>query len=113
MPPTLADRLIHILTAIETINSAVADRSFEVFTNDAIVRLAVERSLEIICEASRRVPDQVKTQHTEINWQGMVDFGNRLRHEYHRINPNIVWQIVKQDLPPLQAFAERAIREQK
>jgi len=112
MPPTLADRLIHILTAIETVQSAVAGKSFDEFTNDLIVRLAVERSLEIICEASRRLPDNVKNQHPEIDWPGMVNFGNRARHEYHRINPNIVWDIIKEDLLPLKEFAERAMREE-
>jgi uncharacterized protein with HEPN domain len=53
----------------------------------------------------------VKAQHPEINWKGMVDFGNRLRHAYHNVDPNIVWEIIERDLPPLKAFVERVIRE--
>lgn len=112
MPPTLADRLIHILTAIETIETALANRTVADFTSDLMLRLAVERSLEIICEASSRIPDAVKSENRQIDWQGMVDFGNRLRHAYHTVDPNIVWQITARDLPPLKAFAERIIRDE-
>jgi uncharacterized protein with HEPN domain len=111
MPPTLADRLEHILTAIDTIQTALADKTLDDIAKNLMLRLAVERSFEIMCEASRRIPDDVKAQHPEIDWQGMVDFGNRLRHAYHRIDPNVLWQIAERDLPPLKAFAERVIRE--
>jgi uncharacterized protein with HEPN domain len=53
----------------------------------------------------------VKAQQPEIDWQGMVEFGNRLRHAYHRIDANLLWQIAERDLPPLKAFIERVMRE--
>ncbi len=111
MPPTAADRLVHILAAIETIQRALANKQLEDLTGDLMLRLAVERSFEIICEASRRVPDKLKTQSPDIDWRAMVDFGNELRHAYHRVDPTILWKIAHHDLPPLKAFAERVIRE--
>ena len=111
MPPTLADRLAHILIAIETIQKALGGKTADDLTEDLMLRLAVERSFEIMCEASRRIPDGVKAQHPEIDWQGMVDFGNRLRHAYHRIDPATLCQIAERDLPPLKAFAEKVMRE--
>ena len=111
MPPTLADRLVHILAAIDTIQSALANKEIEDMTADLMLRLAVERSFEIICEASRRIPDDVKARHPEIDWQGMVDFGNELRHAYHRVEPSILWEIAQRDLPPLKAFIERVMRQ--
>jgi uncharacterized protein with HEPN domain len=110
MPPTLADRLAHILAAIDTIQTALAGKTFGDFANDLMLRLAIERSLEIMCEASYRLPDDVKSQNTDIDWQAIVDFGNHLRHVYHRIDPNILWQIIERDLPPLRTFAEGVIR---
>jgi len=53
----------------------------------------------------------VKAQQPDIDWRGMLDFGNRLRHAYHRIEPSILWQIAKHDLPPLKAFVERVVRK--
>ena len=41
----------------------------------------------------------------------MVDLGNRLRHAYHRVEPDILWEVAQRDLPPLKAFVERVIRE--
>jgi len=113
MPPTLADRVRHILEAIEDIERALASKSFEAFTRDLLLRLAIERLLEIVCEASRRVPDDVKKSEPGIPWQKMVDFGNRLRHAYHRIDAEIVWGIARNDLPQLKAFAERIMRDEE
>lgn len=42
----------------------------------------------------------------------MADLGNRLRHAYHRIEPEILWRIAHQDLAPLKAFIERIMREE-
>jgi uncharacterized protein with HEPN domain len=110
MPPTLADRLEHILVAIDTIQRALANKRLEDLAADLMLRLAVERSFEIICEASRRIPDGVKAQQSELNWQRMADFGNQLRHAYHRIEPQILWAIAQRDLPPLREFVEEVIR---
>ena len=66
MPPTLADRVRHIVEAIEDIERALASKSFEAFTRDLLLRLAIERLLEIVCEASRRVPDDVKKNYLEL-----------------------------------------------
>jgi uncharacterized protein with HEPN domain len=111
LPPTLADRLIHILEAIDTIERALAGKSRADYSADLLLRLAVERLLEIVCEASRHLPDEVKAKEPTIPWPVMVDFGNRLRHAYHRIDPDIVWAVVNDDLPPLKSFAARVIRE--
>lgn len=113
MPPTLADRLAHILTAVGTIETALANKRPDDLTGDLMLRLAVERAFEIICEASRRIPNDVKLQQPQINWKAMVDFGNLLRHSYHRVEPNLLWLIAERDLPPLKAFVERVIREAK
>lgn len=111
MPPTLADRLTHILAAIETIESALANRQLGDLSGDLMLRLAVERSFEIICEASRRIPADVKAREPDIDWQAMVDLGNRLRHAYHRIEPRILWEITHRDLPQRKSFVERVVRE--
>jgi uncharacterized protein with HEPN domain len=78
---------------------------------DLPLRLAVERAFEIICEAFGRIPENIKAQQPAIEWRRMVDFGNLLRHAYHRVDPQIVFEIAARDLPPLKVFAERVIRE--
>lgn len=111
MPPTLGDRLGHILDAIKTIEQCVAGKSRQQFTSDLLLRLAIERSLEIISEASRHIPDELKAQEAQIPWHRMADLGNWLRHAYHRVDPDLLWNITKNDLVPLKTFIERIARE--
>lgn len=111
MPPTLADRLVHILSAIDIIQTLLATKTLDEFTSDIPLRFSVERAFEVICEAAHRLPDDVKAQEKAIHWQRMVDLGNQLRHANHRINPQTLMEIATRDLPPLKAFAERIIRE--
>lgn len=113
MPPTLADRLAHILTAIETsetIETLLTGKTIEDFAADLPLRLAVERALEIICEACHRLPANIKAGEPTIEWKRMVDFGNLLRHAYHRVDPKLVFEIASRDLPPLKAFTAAAFR---
>jgi uncharacterized protein with HEPN domain len=110
MPPTLPDRLIHILDAINDIQTVFSGTTVASFAAEKFQRMVVERSFEIICEASRHLPANVKAQQP-IDQQGMLDFSNRLRHAYHRIDATLLWRIAESDLPPLKAFAERRMRE--
>ncbi len=113
MPPTLADRVRHILTAIADIEHGLGGKTQQDYAGDRFLPLAIERLLEIICEASRHIPDDVKAANPSIAWQAMVDFGNRLRHAYHRVDAAIVWNVVTQDLPPLKAFVENILQNER
>jgi uncharacterized protein with HEPN domain len=110
MPPTVEDRLRDILEAIGEIEGMLAGRDLALFTADKMRRMATERYLEVICEAARRLTDEVKRDAPNIEWQKMVDFGNRLRHAYHATDVRVVWEIIQDHLPPLKAFVERRIR---
>lgn len=109
MPPTLADRLVHILTAISDIRLMLSHRSLAEFSSDRILRMAVERSFEIISEASRHIPNHLKEAEEGIAWESLADLGNRLRHAYHRVDPAILWNIAESDLESLKRFIERII----
>jgi uncharacterized protein with HEPN domain len=80
VPPTLADRVRHILAAIENIERFLAGKTQQDYADDHFLQLATERLLEIICEASRHIPENVRSCEPGIPWTRMVDFGNRLRH---------------------------------
>jgi uncharacterized protein with HEPN domain len=113
VPPSLADRLSHILTAIDDIRALTAGRSREAFAADRILRLAVERLLEIISEASRHIPEDVKGQEKEIAWKRLADLGNWLRHAYHRVDPDLLRNMIEGDLAPLERFVRQIVREDR
>jgi uncharacterized protein with HEPN domain len=91
-----------ILDAIEGIEAATAGKHLQEYTASWLIRHAVQRGIEIISEASRRIPEDVRVTQPQIPWARIVAVGNMLRHEYHRISDDIVWQIVIHDLPPLK-----------
>jgi uncharacterized protein with HEPN domain len=113
MPPTLADRLQHVLAAIQDIEVLLSRSSADDFAKDKYRRVAVERFFEIISEASRHIPDDLKARHAKINWRRMADLGNRLRHAYHLVDTELLWLIAKRDLPPLKVFIESIVGEAK
>src|SRR3981189_73232 len=110
MPPTVEDRLRDILEAIIEIEDMLAGSSLDLFTADKMRRMATERYLEVVCEATRRLTDEVKQDAPNIEWQKMIDFGNRLRHAFHATAVDTIWDIVQNPLPPLKSFVEHRIR---
>ena len=63
---------------------------------------AVVRRMEIIGEAARNVPQDLKNTASDIQWQKIIDFRNVLIHEYFGVDLGVVWSIVKDDLPTLK-----------
>ncbi len=104
MPPTLEDRLRDILEAITDIDELLQGTTLERFSANRTLRLATERLIEIVCEASRHLPDDVKRDVPNIHWRKMIDFGNLLRHAYHTTDVAKVWDIVRSELPILKTF---------
>ncbi len=100
--PAIAD----ILEAITEVERAVAGKAFSDFEADWILRRAIERAIEIISEASRRIPVAMKNLRPEIPWRDVETIGNILRHEYHTVSDPIIRQVVQNDLPALKAAIE-------
>lgn len=92
----------HILEAIANIEADTAGCDFEKFRLDRRARQLVERNLEILSEASRRLPKDLKDQETQIPWRAIAGIGNVLRHDYHDTYPTVLWDTCKKDLTPLK-----------
>jgi len=113
VPPSLGDRLARILTAIEDIRALLEGRSPADFEADRMRRVAIERLFEIVSEASRFIPEDMKAKEKNIAWKRMADLGNWLRHAYHRIDSEILWNIAQNDLEPLKRFVEQVVQKSK
>jgi len=91
-----------MLDHIDYVLDKTRDLSRYDFQTDRDIQQSVERSLEIISEASRLLPSDLKQTEPEIPWRKVADFGNVLRHAYFGVNPDIVWRIATEDLVPLR-----------
>ncbi len=80
------------------------------FRDDLRAVYAVTRCLEIISEASRRLPPSLKERHPSIAWKRMAGAGNIYRHDYEDVAANFVWDTVWISLPPLRAVVEQELR---
>jgi uncharacterized protein with HEPN domain len=92
----------HILEAIANIEMDTAGFDFEKFRVDRRARQLVERNLEILSEASRRLPAELKEGEAQIPWRAIAGIGNVLRHDYHETYPTVLWDTCNKDLKPLK-----------
>lgn len=93
----------HMLEAITNIETDTAGYDFERFRKDRRVRQLVERNLEIISEASRRLPQTAKDAEARIPWRAIAGIGSVIRHDYHDTYPTVLWETCAKDLQPLKS----------
>ena len=91
-----------IRQSIDRIEEYVRGMSFEDFSEDQKTIDAVTRNLEIIGEAANRLTDEFKEDHSDIEWYKIVGLRHRIVHEYFGVDLQIVWQILRTDLPALR-----------
>lgn len=96
-------RVEDMLEAIDRITTYVDGMDARHFLADARTQDAVLRNLEVLGEASKRVPSHVQHRHGAIPWSRIGDMRNILVHEYHSVDPAIILDTARNDLPPLVA----------
>ena len=82
--------LYHILDSIEDYGTIVGSATIADLAADRARRYAAERGVEIISEASRRIPSEWKTEHPSIPWQEIAGIGSVIRHNYEDTNPTVI-----------------------
>jgi uncharacterized protein with HEPN domain len=104
-----AESLADLIENAERIMAYLAGMDRNAFAGSGLVRDAVERCLERVCEAAHRLGDQAAELMPDQPWGDIHGMGNRLRHAYDRISLDVVWNAVHHDLPGLAADARRAL----
>jgi uncharacterized protein with HEPN domain len=91
-----------ILEAIERIEEITRGKTLAQFEASWQLRWLVQRAIEIVSEASRAIPAELKSTHPEIPWSRVRGIGNVLRHEYQGLSDPIIWKVVTDELPRLK-----------
>lgn len=102
-----------ILESIELIESYVVNMDIEYFKKDRKTIDAMVRNFEIIGEASRNIPDEIKTKYRNVDWKGMIGLRNRIAHGYFGINLTIIWEILKRELPLLKERMKQILEKER
>ncbi len=107
MPRDYRLQLDDILSAIAKIKRYVEGMDYDLFRGDGKTQDAVVRNLEVIGEAARALPEEVKASASGVDWRKLIGLRNVLIHEYFGISLPIVWDIVANRLDELEAACRR------
>ena len=99
----------HITDEIEFVLINTKDKNFEQVFDDTILSRAIIRSLEIVGEASKKLHPDFKSQNPQIDWKAIAGTRDKLIHDYFGVDYDIVWDIIKNELPELKFELEKII----
>jgi len=102
MPKDYKIYLTDIIECIEKILNYTSGLSLADFCNDPKTIDAVIRNLEIIGEAARRLPEEIKIKFPDVEWHKIISLRNILIHEYPSIDLETIWDIIENKLSPLE-----------
>lgn len=106
MPRTFCHALDDMLDAIGGIENATRGKTLADYQGDWLLKHGVQRGIEIISEANRALPDEIRARHPDIPSPQIRAVGNVIRHEYHGLSDRIIWGVVVDELPALRQAVE-------
>lgn len=111
MPRDYKVYLEDILEAISKISRYTVGQSQEAFSGDERTLDAVVRNLEIIGEAIKKAPGEIRSKHPEVEWKRIAGLRDILIHEYFGIDVDTIWDIVQNKLPVLEKQINQILSE--
>ena len=109
----IRDYLQDILEAIIDIENFVDNMTYEEFIKDKKTLNAVIRSIEIIGEASKQLPDPLKTKYPELPWKEITGMRDKLIHAYFGMDTETIWETIKHNIPGLKQTIQKIKKDQE
>jgi len=111
MKREVGDYIEDIISAMDKAMDFVKNISYEEFIQDDKTVFAAVRALEIIGEAAKNIPDDIRKNYSEIPWKDIAGMRDKVIHEYFGVKLSIVWRAVKEEIPPLKPIFEKILRD--
>jgi uncharacterized protein with HEPN domain len=102
-----------ILESINRIENYTADLDYDDFIKNDLVKDAVLRNLEVIGEAAKNIPDEVREVFTDIPWRRIIGLRNIVIHEYFGVDFENIWKIIKENIPEVKPYIEQISKKLK
>ena len=100
-----------IKNAINSIENFVEGMTFEQYKKDDKTSSAVIRKFEIIGEAAKYIPDNIRKEYSQIPWKEIVGMRDKLIHAYSEVDLKLVWMTIKQRIPELKSVIKEILKE--
>jgi uncharacterized protein with HEPN domain len=105
------DFIEDILDGMDKAEILLEGVAFSQFETDFRINFAVVRALEIIGEAVKRLPEELGQKYPDIPWKGMAGMRDRIIHGYDNVDLQIVWDVVKRDIPQIKPKIAQIIKD--
>lgn len=108
--PRDRERLLHIIEAIQNIQSFTSDMDYAAFSENKMAQFAVVKNFEIIGEAAYHITNELRKKATAIEWKKIIAFRHILVHDYYSINLQTVWRAKETKLKALESQLKTLIK---
>lgn len=111
MSKSIREYIRHILDEITFLETESNNYAESQFMHDELRQRAFARSLEVIGEAIKLIPDETRAQDTSVNWKSFAGLRDKLIHHYFGVDYAIVWDVIKNELPTLKRSLEHILTQ--